>query len=165
MLHKLTSKELCNLVAKTFGCLHKVLGSNSCNSCIWILIPGGVYNAYFGVCVYIWCKEGISGTHQPTILSHNNVLTRGTIGMLLRDNIMLPCGNTPIVPRVNIKWCHVSSDWLVKNHFYWLCFTSNIWPLVKGYSSKTSIKSTTLQLVKKTILVVMNLLKSTCPKN
>jgi len=51
------------------------------------------------------------GTHQPTILSHNNVLTRGVIqmlshgttGMLLGGNIMLPHGNISMVPRFNIK--------------------------------------------------------------
>jgi hypothetical protein len=32
--------------------------------------------------VYIQCKEVIRGYYQPTILSHNNVLTRGTMQML-----------------------------------------------------------------------------------
>jgi hypothetical protein len=36
------------------------------------------------------------GTYQPTILSHNYVSTHDTIGML-------PHGNIPMVPRVNIK--------------------------------------------------------------
>jgi hypothetical protein len=43
----------------------RFLGSNSCNSCTWILIPSNVYNAYFGVCVCIWCKEDIGG-YPPT---------------------------------------------------------------------------------------------------
>jgi hypothetical protein len=49
----------------------------------------------------------------------------------------------------------------LKNHFYWLYIFNNIWPLAKGYQSKTLVKSTTLQLVKKTIPIVMNLFKLT----
>jgi len=36
--------------------------------------------------------------------------------------------------------------------------------MVKRYQSKTLIKNTILQLVKKTILVILDLFKSTCPK-
>ncbi len=126
------------------------------------------------------------GTYQPTIVSHNNVLTHGTIQMLpcgkniivAWQYIMLPCGKTyyccmaiynvtmwqHMVPHVNIKWCHVLNKWLVKNNFYWLYFIGNIWQLIKGYWSKTLGKNTTLWLVKKTILVILDLLKSTCLK-
>ncbi len=34
--------------------------------------------------------------------------------------------------------------------------------MVKGYQSKTSVKNTTLRLVKKTIPITLDLLKSTC---
>ncbi len=73
-----------------------------------------VYTMHIYVYVYVY-KYGVRraqvGTHQPTILSHNNVLTRviigmlscGTTRMLSGGNIMLPRGNILMVPSVNIK--------------------------------------------------------------
>ncbi len=55
-----------------------------------------------------------------------------------------------MVPRVNIKWCHVSSKSLVKKSiFVGYILLSNIWPLIKRYRSKIPVKGTMLWLGKK----------------
>jgi hypothetical protein len=51
-----------------------------------------------------------------------------------------------------------------KNKNYWLYFTNNILPLVKGYQSKTPVKKTHTTISQKTIPIILNLLKLTCPR-